>query len=85
MKKTNLTKSEAQTRHTLRRAHERYGKALEPKDLAEMRKMIQTGYSRYMKKLSCSRRQHCVSYKGTDYIVVYDKTRKQICSCLPKE
>ena len=80
-----MRKPEAQSRHALKRAHQRYGKAFRKQDLAQMRNLIWKGESSFIRKLSCSRSQHCVNYQGQNYMVVYDKSRNQICTFLPEE
>lgn len=83
-KKYDITKREAQRLHTIRRAAERYGTHLVGRDLAEMVRLIKSGKSRFMRKLTNTRTQHSLTYQGVDYVVVYDRTRGTICSCLPQ-
>jgi len=83
-KKYDIPKKDAQRLHSIKRAAERYGSRLAGHDLAAMVKMIQSGQSRFMHKLTCTRMQHSLTYQGVDYVVVYDRTRGTICSFLPQ-
>lgn len=78
-------KRKAQTLHALKRADQRYDLDLSPKDLGEIKYLIQSGNSRFLKKLSNSRTKHSVIYQDQLLIVVWDKTRHQICTFLPAE
>ena len=80
-----LTKDQAQTRHALQRAQERYEVNFTPGDLKHIRTLIQKGYSRYLKKCTNRVTEHMVVYQDRDFRVAYDKSRNQICSFLPLE
>ena len=84
-KKYDIPKKDAQRLHSIKRAAERYGAQLAGHDLAEMVRLIKSGKSRFMRKLTNTRMQHALTYQGIDYVVVYDRTRGTICSLLPPD
>ena len=84
-KKYDIPKKDAQRLHSIKRAAERYGAQLAGHDLAEMVRLIKSGKSRFMRKLTNTRMQHAQTYQGIDYVVVYDRTRGTICSLLPPD
>lgn len=81
----DITKREAQRLHSIKRGVERYGAQLTGRDLAEMVRLIKSGKSRFVHKLTNTRMQHALTYQGIDYVVVYDRTRGTICSLLPPD
>lgn len=84
-RKKKFTKAKAQTLHAIRRGAERYDLNLSPSDLGNIKGLIQSGKSIYLEKLTNSRTKHSVIYQGQKLIVVWDKTRHQICTFLPED
>lgn len=78
-----MNKEEAQTRHALKRAKQRYGKNLSVIDLKQIANKIHAGNSVFVERTTRRITKHLVWYKGTRYLVVFDKTRSRICSFLP--
>lgn len=69
--------------HSVARAQERYGVSLTSADIVEMEHMIQRGQSSIIGLQDNSRARHLVTYRETEFQVMYSTVRNMILTVLP--
>ena len=79
-----MKKRQAQKKHSIRRAKERYGTKVSRRILLEIVDKIQSGKSSFVSRASIRVTKHIVEYEGVVYLVAYDTKRKMVCSFLPR-
>lgn len=80
-----MNKKKSLMRHAKKRWFERTGEPLTAESHSQIVAMIQRGESKVYDKQSHRVTVHLVNLSGKEWRVVYDKTRKQIITILPKE
>jgi len=78
-------KVEGRTKHSKRRAWNRYGISLNKLRRRELVKMIQEGEGTFVKQSANNSSIWKLEVEGQDVLVVYDKTKKDIATFLPKD
>lgn len=81
--KRAITKKQAQKRHAIARAGERYGLDLTPSQLKAAIRKIQQGEARFLWKQSLTRSVFIVDIDTTPCVAVYDPSRNSIRTFLP--
>jgi len=76
------TKLKCEHLHCKRRALERFGLALNHKDLAIMARMIQDHKGDFIKRRSCRITLWKLNYKDMEMTAVYDKNRKSVVTVM---
>lgn len=78
-----MGKKLAQRKHAKRRALERYDLALNRDDLRAWVKQIQEGQARKLEQQSLRVGKYVITHQGQEVVVIYDRHRKTIVTCLP--
>jgi hypothetical protein len=76
------SKKTSQKTHMKRRTLERFGMALNRRDLDEMTSMIQAGRSEFIDRRSNRTARHRVEFNGVSMDVIYDNARKTVVTAL---
>lgn len=79
-----VSKAKAQQKHAKRRAYQRYGLWLHDDDIKNMVEQIQSGRATFVDRQSHRVTHWIVEVEKKKIRVCYDKTRKQIITCLPE-
>lgn len=80
-----VTKALCERWHAKKRCLERYGINLNREGYLSIIKTIQTGRSKLLWKQSLAKFHYSVNYEDTQFIVVYDRNRKELVTFLPKD
>lgn len=80
-----LTKLQSQRIHAKRRIEQRFGIQINRHDIREIVNLIQTNRAKFIEKQSNSRSLFSLVFKDNLLYVIYDKTRKNICTFLTEE
>ncbi len=75
----------ARDRHVKERAHLRYGLEFSGKDLHALAELVRKGKGTFVERRSNSRSLWVVTYQGTEIVVAYSKTSKQVVTVLPMD
>ncbi len=79
------TKTQAERKHSIHRAFERYGFTLVRKDLEEIKFLIQTRFATFLRHQSRRVSHYLVPWEGDVLGVVYDHVRKTPITILTVE
>ncbi len=77
-----MTKSQSLRIHFKRRAKERYGLTLNKRELRNIVQMVQNGKSKFLEHCNNRVKKHEIVFQETKLIVLYDKIRKVVITCL---
>jgi energy-coupling factor transporter ATP-binding protein EcfA2 len=78
-------KKKNQAIHTQKRALERFNIEISKNDIAIMIEQIKSGKSEPVKKVSNRVTKHIVVIRDKRMLVIYDKIRKSIATCMPED